>query len=148
MASLSRIMLRSSGPHRNIPRVFGAQLRSLHETAEKPVFRWEVCRPACRRLLDSERQPPSIFRTHWILRANCLQRKSQFGMHNFRSKVSHNSKQLSDTARDFCRARTFISTAPQCLIDILLGVSLPTRSRRAPNRGCVAAMNTGDRMEE
>ncbi|KAF8483773.1 acyl-CoA dehydrogenase domain-containing protein [Russula ochroleuca] len=41
MASLSRIMLRSSGPHRNIPRVFGAQLRSLHETAEKPVFRWE-----------------------------------------------------------------------------------------------------------
>ncbi|KAI0000915.1 acyl-CoA dehydrogenase domain-containing protein [Russula vinacea] len=41
MASLSRIVLGSSGPHRNISRVFGAQLRHLHETAEKPVFRWE-----------------------------------------------------------------------------------------------------------
>ena len=109
MASLSRIVLGSSGPHRNISRVFGAQLRHLHETAEKPVFRWEVCqcRPAAAGRWILKGQPPSIFRTPWILRINCLQRKSQSGMHNLRSKVPRDSKRLSDTARDFCRARTF-----------------------------------------
>ena len=129
MASLSRIVLRSSGPHRNIPRVFSAQLRHLHETAEKPVFHWEVCHAASVCWILKE-QPPSIFRTPWILRISCLQRKLQSGMHNLRSKVSSGSKRLSDTARDFCRARTFciVSTASQCLIDISIGVSLPTRS--------------------
>lgn len=45
MASLARTLLTSSGPHRNVSRVFGAQLRCLHGTAEKPVFHWEVSRP-------------------------------------------------------------------------------------------------------
>ena len=44
MTSMARhIVLRSTGPHRNIPHVFRGQRRRLHETAEKkPVFRWEV----------------------------------------------------------------------------------------------------------
>jgi hypothetical protein len=45
MTSLARhIVLRSTGPHRNLPHVFfRGQRRHLHETAEKkPVFRWEV----------------------------------------------------------------------------------------------------------
>jgi hypothetical protein len=43
MTSMARhIVLRSTGPHRNIPHVFCGQRRRLHETAEKPVFRWEV----------------------------------------------------------------------------------------------------------
>jgi hypothetical protein len=45
MTSLARhIVLRSTGPHRNLPCAFRGQqrLRHLHETAEKPVFRWEV----------------------------------------------------------------------------------------------------------
>ena len=37
-----RIALRSTGPHRNIPHAFRGHLRHLHETAQKPVFRWEV----------------------------------------------------------------------------------------------------------
>ncbi|KAN0125649.1 Acyl-CoA dehydrogenase/oxidase, N-terminal and middle domain containing protein [Russula decolorans] len=44
MTSLARhIVLRSTGPHRNLPCAFRGQqrLRHLHETAEKPVFRWE-----------------------------------------------------------------------------------------------------------
>lgn len=43
MTSLTRhIVLRSTGLHRNLPHAFrGQQLRRLHETAEKPVFRWE-----------------------------------------------------------------------------------------------------------
>lgn len=47
MTSLARhIVLRSTGPHRNISLVFRGQLRRhIHETAEKPpVFRWEVRR--------------------------------------------------------------------------------------------------------
>ena len=45
MSSLARhiVLLRSTGPHRNLPHAFRVQqLRHLHETAEKPVFRWEV----------------------------------------------------------------------------------------------------------
>lgn len=43
MSSLARhIVLRSTGPHRNLPHVFRGSRRRLHETAEKPVFRWEV----------------------------------------------------------------------------------------------------------
>jgi hypothetical protein len=48
MASLARVVLTSSGPHRNVLRVFGAQLRYLHETAEKHVFHWEVSSPPSR----------------------------------------------------------------------------------------------------
>ena len=38
------IVLRSTGPHRNIPHVFRGQRRHIHEsvTPEKPLFRWEV----------------------------------------------------------------------------------------------------------
>jgi hypothetical protein len=47
MTSMARhIVLRSTGPHRNISHVFRGQLRHIHQTAEKPkekpVFRWEV----------------------------------------------------------------------------------------------------------
>jgi hypothetical protein len=46
MTSLARhIVLRSTGPHRNLPHVSRGQLRHIHgTTAEKPasVFRWEV----------------------------------------------------------------------------------------------------------
>ena len=44
MTSLARrIVLISTGPHRNLPHVFRGQRRRLHETVEKkPVFRWEV----------------------------------------------------------------------------------------------------------
>lgn len=46
MNSLARyIAFRSTGPHRNLARVFRAQqLRHIHETAEKKpiLFRWEV----------------------------------------------------------------------------------------------------------
>jgi hypothetical protein len=46
MNNLARhIVLRSTGPHRNLPHVFrGQQLRHIHETVtpEKPIFRWEV----------------------------------------------------------------------------------------------------------
>ncbi len=47
MSSLVHIVLRSTGPHRNLARVFRGQLRYLHENTEteKPVFRWEVSRP-------------------------------------------------------------------------------------------------------
>ncbi|KAF8504730.1 glutaryl-CoA dehydrogenase [Russula emetica] len=42
MTSLARhIVLRSTGPHRNLFHAFRGQLRHIHETAEKPVFRWE-----------------------------------------------------------------------------------------------------------
>lgn len=43
MTSLARhIVLRSTGLHRNLSLVSRGQLRRIHETAEKPVFRWEV----------------------------------------------------------------------------------------------------------
>jgi hypothetical protein len=44
MASLAcRIALRSPGLHRNlVSHVSRGQLRHIHETAAKPVFRWEV----------------------------------------------------------------------------------------------------------
>jgi len=43
MTSLARhTALRYTGPHRNLPHVFRGQLRHIHETAEKAVFRWEV----------------------------------------------------------------------------------------------------------
>lgn len=48
MSSLARrIVLRSTGPHRNrkLLHVFRGQQRHLHEPAhEKPLFRWEVRR--------------------------------------------------------------------------------------------------------
>jgi len=44
MNNLARhIVLRSTGPHRNLPHVFRVQLRHIHESPEKPLlFRWEV----------------------------------------------------------------------------------------------------------
>lgn len=76
MASLARTVLGSSGgPHRSLHRVFSAQLRHLHEPAEKKhVFHWEVrcLLPLHGKLLDSN---SSISRTRWTLRANCLKRK-------------------------------------------------------------------------
>jgi hypothetical protein len=76
MASLARTVLRSSGgPHRSLHRVFSAQLRHLHEPAEKKhVFHWEVRCPSplhCR-LLETN---SSVSRTRWTLTANCLKRK-------------------------------------------------------------------------
>ncbi len=86
MTSLARVVLRTTGPHRNLPHVFRGQLRHLHENAEKPVFRWEVCRqlPLPIQLLGSKWQPNllSISRTRWKLRVNSLERKSQFGVYN------------------------------------------------------------------
>lgn len=75
MASLARTVLGSSGgPHRSLHRVLSAQLRHLHEPAEKHVFHWEVrcLSPLHCRLLDSN---SSISRTRWTLRVNCLKRK-------------------------------------------------------------------------
>ena len=91
MTSLARhIVLGSTGPHRNLPHAFRVQqLRRLHETAEKPVFRWEVrirlARAYAERsvfcwILNGKIEP---LRTLSNLRVNSLERKSQFGMYSF-----------------------------------------------------------------
>ena len=89
MNSLARrhFVLRSTGPHRNLPsHVFRGQRRHIHEPAEKkPVFRWEVRIPPPMPVhycwsLNGEFNP---LRTLWNSRINSLERKSQFGMYDF-----------------------------------------------------------------
>jgi hypothetical protein len=138
MNSLARhIVLRSTGPHRNLTHVFRGRrlvLRHIHATAQK--FRWEV------RILFRRRRrfiivgdskwrigPP---RTLWNSRISSLERKSQFGMSDFGFLTFSHGPTLtlhSDTARQFCQARTFrVHTQPTrgFLIDASTGVSIST----------------------
>lgn len=143
MTSLARhIVLRSTGPHRNIPLVFRGQLgRHIHESAEKPpVFRWEV-RISPGSVFNGQNQ--SISRTLCNSRVNSLERKSQFGMciiTIFKRIPRLNRNTAILLGSSVRRVVHFLSThGPRSLIDASIGVSLSTRSRCAQDRGCVIA---------
>jgi len=108
----ARVILRSCNTRRNIHRVLSGQVRCLHPTTEKPVFRWEVSPPAVS--LPQLFVIPKADHPHF---QDPLDIESQLSAEEIAIRYAYilaamfvtrpHLKELSDTARDFCRARTF-----------------------------------------
>lgn len=146
MASLARIALRSSGPHRNLSRVFSTPLRHLHEPAEKHVFHWEVS--------SSSESPPQAVEFQLPHFQDPLELESQLSGEEIAIRCAYFLFSASPMAQSnsVIRLGTFVGRvhltfiALQCLIDAPVGVSLTARSRGTPNRGWVISVNTSDSM--
>jgi hypothetical protein len=145
----ARVILRSCNTRRNIHRVLSGQVRCLHATTEKPVFRWEVSPPASTLCNLFQKLNPALpgsvgHRGSIIRRGNRYSVRAHSCCHVrsptlLKRAQRHGTGLLSSTY-------FFASAVRYCLIDASAGVSRATSPPGTPNRRCVLVTHISDHI--